>query len=215
MPLVQAARDKRDWLKTAAVLTASMVLVSALWGAIVGLPAATLAGTVGSRRALALIMQPTLIVTGLLMLVAALGELGLTRRLLPDIQLPERAAQGAADLAGVSPYRRALVLGLIAAATFGIVCNRPLYVVLLVYVALAGSVAYGALALGAYGAGLASSIGLVGFALLPASRSTRLLGWLGEQREALHIVQGLVLAAMGALSVVYYWLIYPQFIPPA
>src|SRR6266516_7739686 len=138
MPLVQAAPNKGDWLKVAGVLTISIVLVTTLFGAIVGAPAAALAGIVGSKRTMGLIMQPTLVVVGLLMLVVALGELGLIRRLLPDIHLPESAAQGAAHLAGGSPYRRALILGLTMAATFGIICNRPLYVVLLLYVALTG-----------------------------------------------------------------------------
>jgi len=215
MPLVLAAKDKRDWLRTVAILTVSMVLVSALWGAIVGAPAAALAGTVGSGRAMGLIMQPTLIVMGLLMLVVALGELGLTRRLLPDIHLPLSAAEGVANLAGRSPYRRVLILGLTMGATFGIICNRPLYVVLLLYVALAGGMAYGALALGAYGFGLSSSIALAGLVLLPTSRSARLVSWLGERQEAFHIVQGIAFAVMGALSLAFFWLRYGPLIPPA
>ena len=36
MPLVQVAKDKRDWLKTALVFMVGMVVVTALFGAIVG-----------------------------------------------------------------------------------------------------------------------------------------------------------------------------------
>jgi cytochrome c biogenesis protein CcdA len=56
------------------------------------------------------------------------------------------------------------------AATYGIVCPKPLYLALLVYVAVVGSMAYGALALAAYGLGLATAIALGGLILLPASR---------------------------------------------
>jgi sulfite exporter TauE/SafE len=182
MPLVQAAGSRRDWLKMAAAIAASMVLVSALWGAIVGAPAAALAGTIGSRRAMALLMQAALIVMGVAMLVVALGELGLIRRLLPEIDLSARLAPGSPEVAGGSRYRRAVVLAVASAASFGIFCTRPLYVALLMYVALVGSMAYGALALGAYGLGLATSIALGGLALLPASRSARLAGWLADRQ---------------------------------
>jgi cytochrome c biogenesis protein CcdA len=215
MPLVQAARDRWDWLRIALVITVSMVLVSALWGAIVGAPAAALAGTVGSRRAMALIMQPILIVMGVAMLLVALGELGLIRRLLPEIHLSGSVAEDVADRAGGSPYRRAVVLAIASAASFGIFCNRPLYVALLAYVALVGGMAYGALTLGAYGLGLAVSIALGGLALLPASRSTRLMSWLADRQQAFHVVQGVVFALMGALSLTYFGLIYGKFIPPA
>jgi cytochrome c biogenesis protein CcdA len=215
MPLVQAARDKRDWLRVVAVVAVSMVLVSALWGAIVGAPAAALAGTIGSRRTMALIMQAILIVTGLLMLAVALGELGLIRRLLPEIHLADRLARDTPDLASGSRYRRAAVLAIAAAASFGIFCTRPLYLALLGYVALVGNIAYGALALGAYGLGLATSITLGGLALLPASRSTRLMDWFADRQQAFHVVQGVVFALMGALSLTYFGLVYGKFIPPA
>jgi hypothetical protein len=212
MPLLQTTRDKRDWLRTAGVLIISMVVVCMLWGAIVGTPAAALAGTVGSRRVMALIMQPILTATGLLMLVVALGELGLIRRLLPEVRLPERIAQDAANRAERSSYRSVLILAISMAATFGIVCNRPLYLVLLVYVALVGGVGYGALTLGAYGFGLSSSLVLAGLVLIPAGRSTRLMAWLADREEALHIVQGLAFALMGALSVSWFLL---RFVIPA
>src|SRR6266516_5149756 len=172
MPLVQAAPNKGDWLKVAGVLTISIVLVTTLFGAIVGAPAAALAGIVGSKRTMGLIMQPALIVVGLLMLVVALGELGLTRRLLPEIRFDPRPA----ERAGASgTYRRAAILGASMAATFGLTCTKPLYLALLVYIALIGSMAYGALAMGAYGLGLAASIGVGGFVLLylPAGRFVR------------------------------------------
>src|SRR5687767_5121120 len=105
MPRVQAAGSRRAWLKMAAAIAASMVLVSALWGAIVGAPAAALAGTIGSRRAMALLMQAALILMGVAMLMVALGELGLIRRLLPEIDLSARLAAGTGDGASGNRYR--------------------------------------------------------------------------------------------------------------
>ncbi|HZO25201.1 MAG TPA: hypothetical protein VFH48_04320 [Chloroflexota bacterium] len=204
MPLFQAAKDKRDFVRIAAVMMLSMVLVCALWGAIVGMPAAALAGTVGSRRVMGMIMQPVFIVMGLLMLLVALGELGLIRRLLPDMHFPEHVAHDAANRAERSSFRPVLILGILMAATYGIVCNRPLYVVLLVYVALVGGMGYGALTLGAYGLGLSGSLVVAALILMPAGRSTRLTGWLADRAEGLHIVQGLAFAFMGAVSVGFY-----------
>jgi hypothetical protein len=212
IPLLEATRGKRDFLRVAGVLMFSMVIVCALWGVVVGMPAAALAGTVGSRRVMGLIMQPVLTVVGLLMLLVALGELGLIRKLLPDFHFPEKAAQGAASLAERSSYRPVLILGISMAATFGIVCNRPLYLVLLVYVAVVGGMGHGALTLGAYGFGLSSSLVLAGLILIPAGRSTRLMAWLAEREEALHIVQGLAFAFMGALSVSWFLL---RFVVPS
>ena len=206
MPLLQATRDKRDFLRTATILMLSMVLVCALWGVIVGMPAAALAGTVGSRRVMGMIMQPVLIVMGVLMLIVALGELGFIRRLLPDFRFPEHVAQDAAHRAEGGSHRQVLILAISMAATFGIVCNRPLYVVLLVYVAVVGGMGAGALTLGAYGLGLSSSLVLAALVLFPAGRSTRLMAWLADREEALHIVQGLAFAFMGALSLSWFLL---------
>jgi cytochrome c biogenesis protein CcdA len=204
--LLQATRDKRDFLRIAVVLILSMVLVCALWGALVGIPAAALAGTVGSRRVMGMIMQPILTAMGLLMLLIALGELGFIRRLLPDFHFPESLAQDAANRVERSSYTPALILAISMAATFGIVCNRPLYLVLLVYVAVVGGMGYGALTLGAYGLGLSSSLVVAGLILIPSGRLTRLMAWLADRDEAVHIVQGLAFTFMGALSVSWFLL---------
>jgi len=213
MPLVQAARNNREWLKTVAVIGLGSVLVAALFGAILGAPASLLAGTVGSRRTMSLIMRTALIATGILMMAVALGELGLTRRLLPEVRFAPGATVEALAGTGRGLYRQAMVLGLSTAATFGICCTQPLYLALLVYVAVVGSAAYGALALGAYGLGLATTVALAGAILLPASRSSRLTAWLAAREEGFHVVQGLLFAATGALAVAFFWLKYT--IPPS
>ena len=208
MPLLHATQNKREFLKVSLILIVSMVTVSALWGVLVGVPAAALAATVGSRHVMGLIMQPALTVIGLVMLVIALGELGLMRRVLPDFHVPEHVVQDASRLAERSSYRPPLVLGIAMAATFGIVRNRPFYLVLLVYVAVVGGMGYGALALGAYGLGLSSSLVIAALLLIPAGRSRRLMAWFGERQEALHVLQGFSFAFMGAMSVAWFTLRY-------
>ena len=204
MPLVQAADTKREWLKTIAVLGLSIVLVTALFGAILGAPASLLAGTVGARRTMSQLMQTTLIVTGVLMILVALGEMGLMRRLLPEARFGAEP-RGLSDR---SRYRRAVVLGVSMAATFGITCPKVPYLALLLYVAVVGNVLYGALALAAYGLGLTLSIALAGLILLPAGRAARLNAWLAAHEEAFHVVQGFVFALVGAMSVAFFWFVY-------
>jgi len=209
LPLTQMAQDSRHWLKAVAVLTVSMVAVTALFGMIVGAPSRLLAGTVGSPQTMGAITQITLFVMGIIMLVVALGELGLTRRLLPSAHtVPALASAPRDDTSFVTRYRPVAITGIWIAATFGIVCPKVLYLALLVYVAVVGSMAYGALVLGAYGLGLAAAIAVCGFVLLPASRGARLSVWLAARAEGFHIIQGVVFAVLGAMSVAFWWLRY-------
>jgi cytochrome c biogenesis protein CcdA len=208
LPLVQVARDKRDWLKTALVLTGGMVVVTALFGAIIGGAGGAFVGLGASSRPMALVMKPVLIAMGLLMLIVALGEFGLVRRLLPELHPAQSLADASSKPVTGNRYRPAAALGVLIAATFGIICTRPTYLTLLAYVAVVGSVGYGVVAFAAYGVGLASPIALGGFGLLPAGRSTRLLAWLEARREAIHVVQGILLAFLGALTVAFFWVRY-------
>ena len=206
LPLVQSAQGQGGWLKTTAVLTFSMVLVTALWGAVVAAVGGAFAETVGSPQFMGDAMRTVLPIMGLVLLVIALGELGLVRRLLPDFQ---HALSPAAEIrlrtAG-DRYREVALIGLGVAATFGIVCTRPTYLALLVYVAAVGSASYGALALGIYGVGLALSIALSALGLLQVSRSDRLMTWLAARQEAIHVAQGMLLAALGAIPIWFFFL---------
>ena len=213
MPLVQVAKDKRDWLKTALVFMVGMVVVTALFGAIVGGAGGAFAGLAASARPMALVMKPVLIGMGLLMMLVALGEFSLVPRLLPELHPAQRLAEVSADTVRGSSYRRAGALGALIAATFGIICTLPTYLALVAYVAVVGSVLYGAVALAVYGIGLATPIALGGFGLLPAGRSTRLLGWIETNRQAIHTAQGILLAFLGALTVAFFWVRYA--IPPS
>ena len=95
------------------------------------------------------------------------------------------------------------------AASFGICCTQPLYLALLVYVAVVGSVLYGALALGAYGLGLA----IIGRPRRPGRcgpPAGRLASTRGSHlvRRAFYLVQGLVFAVLGAMTASFFWLRY-------
>jgi hypothetical protein len=103
-------------------------------------------------------------------------------------------------------------MGIWMAATFGVFCPKPLYAALLMYVAMVGNPAYGALALGAYGLGMVASVALGSSILLPATRAARVKAWLTAREEAFHLVQGLAFAMVGALTVAFFWLRYT--IPP-
>ncbi len=211
MPLVRGRGGKAEWLKSALVLAIGMVAVTAVWGVLVALAGAAFADFFRSSRNMALVMQPVLLAMGALMLVIAMGEFGLIRRMLPELHPASVAAQGIPSAAPWS-YGRTAMLGVTIAATFGIVCTLPPYLALLLNVAVVGSLAYGALALGAYGLGLATPILLGSLALGPAGRATRLMHWLAAKREGLHVVQGILFAALGALVLVFFWVRYA--VPP-
>jgi cytochrome c biogenesis protein CcdA len=213
MPLVQAARNRWEWLKIVAVLGLSSVLVGVLFGAILGAPTSLLAGTVGSRRTMSLIMQSVLVAAGILMMVVALGELGLIRRVLPRLRFGAAPADGMLDATARGLYRQAALVGFYVAGTFGICCTQPLYLALLVYVVVVGSVAYGALTLGAYGLGLAASTALIGLFLTSASRAARFNRWLATHEDGFHLFQGLVFAVLGAMTAAFFWVRYA--IPPS
>jgi cytochrome c biogenesis protein CcdA len=208
MPLVQAARTNREWLKIVAILGLGSVLVAVLFGVMLGAPASLLAGIVGSRRTMSQIMQAALVVVGVLMMAVALGELGLMRRLLPSLRFGRTSGEETSVATTRGLYRQAAVVGVSMAAGFGIPCTQPLYLALLVYVAVVGSMLYGALALGAYGLGLATSVALVGLLLRPAGRAARFNTWLTSREEVFHLVQGLVFAVLGALTASFFWLRY-------
>jgi cytochrome c biogenesis protein CcdA len=213
MPLVQAARNKREWLTTILVLSIASILVAALFGALLGAPTSWLAGLVGSRRAMSQVMQTTLVASGVLSMAVGMGELGLIRRLLPELHIASTSPVGPRDTSAGGLYRAAAVLGATMTATFGLCCTQPLYLVLLVYVAVVGNILFGALALGAYGLGLVASVALSGLILLPAGRAARLIAWRGAHQEAFHLVQGLVFAGLGSLTVAFFWLRYV--VPPS
>jgi len=208
MPLVGAVQGRNGWVKSAAALTLGMVLVTAVFGALVGGAGGALAGLVSSRTLTAQVMKTGMVAFGFLMVAVALGEFRFVRRLLPDphfVPMPETLENVGPDH---SSLRRALLTGASVAATFGIICTRPTYLALLLYVALVGSAAYGAVALGAYGIGLAIPVVLGGRILAVPTRSARLVGWLSTREEGLRLAQGVSLALLGTMVLTYFWFRY-------
>src|SRR4029079_15461648 len=129
----------------------------------------------------------------------------LTRRLLPSAPAaPALASSPVDDTSIVTRYRSVAFTGVWIAATFSIVCPKALYLALLVYVAVVGSMAYGALVLGAYGLGVVAAIAHCGVGLLTASRGVRFRGWLAARAEGFHLIQGVVFAVLGALTVSFW-----------
>lgn len=213
VPIVQDARSGRDWLKTVAVIAVAMALVASLFGMLISAPASLFAGIVGSRRMMATIMQSALVASGVVMVVLAMGELGLIRRYLPSLHHAPAPVVVPTDGSALVRYRRAAIIGIWMTSTFGIFCTKPLYLGLLVYVAMIGSVGYGALALGAYGLGLATNVTLGGLVLIRASRAARFTAWLAAHEESFHLIQGIVFAVLGAMATSFFSLRY--IIPPA
>lgn len=204
MPLVQGAQGKGEWLKTTAVLSVSMALVTAIWGALIAAVGGTIAQAVDNASFMDAAMRLVLPTMGLVMLIIALGELGVIPRLLPDLPHALRPTVDA-QVPRAGRYREAAVLGLAIAATFGIICPQPPYLALIVYVAATGSVPYGSLALGTYGVGMALAIALAALGVLQASRSERVACWLAERREAIHVAQGFAFAFLGAVPIWFFW----------
>jgi cytochrome c biogenesis protein CcdA len=180
-----------------------MVLVTAAFGAIVGAAGGALTDVISSKTFTAQVMKTGMVTFGALLLVAGLGELGFVRRLLPEVHL-----SAAANPPEGRPHRRAVLTGMSVAATFGIICTRPTYLALLLYIALVGSAAYGAVALGAYGIGLAIPVALGGRVLAVPARSARLVDWLTTREEGLRLAQGTLLALLGTTVLAYFWFRY-------
>src|SRR5437867_253430 len=125
MPLVQRAQGWRESLSTAAVFVASVLVVSSLWGlfvATVGSALYALAGFPGiMEHIMGMILHPALFVAGILMVVIALGELGLIGRLLPELHFvpPVPGAQAGGR------YRQVAWMGVTFMASFGLLCTVP------------------------------------------------------------------------------------------
>jgi cytochrome c biogenesis protein CcdA len=212
MPLVQGRGGRLERARTALVFAASMVAVTAVWGAAIALAGAAFGDFFRNSRNMSQLLQPVMVGMGALMLVIALGEFRLVPRLLPEFHPASVAVQGIHGRTSRG-YGQVALLGAAIAGTFGIICTLPPYLALLLHVAVVASVAYGVLALGAYGLGLSVPILLGSIALGPAGRATRFSDWLAARRDAIHVAQGILFAALGALTLAFFWVRYA--VPPA
>jgi cytochrome c biogenesis protein CcdA len=155
-PLVQEARSKRRWLATLGVFTGALMLVLAVFGAAMAWAGSAVAGRVTTPWAREAIAASALTVLGLLALAIALGELGLTRPLLP------RITPLASHPMTAGAWRRATTIALAFGATMAIFSPLSAYAIMIGWVAARESAWLGAVTLAAYGLGLMVPLAVAG-----------------------------------------------------
>lgn len=155
-PLVQEAKTRRRWLATLGIFTLALLAVLGVFGAAMAWAGAAVAARVTTPWAREAIAACALTVIGLAAIVIALGELGLTRPLLPRVT----TAAGALATGGLR--RRALVLALTFGATMAIFSPLSAYALVIGWVAAQQSAWLGAATLMAYGLGLVVPLAILG-----------------------------------------------------
>jgi cytochrome c biogenesis protein CcdA len=188
-PLVQEAKSKRRWLVILGVMTGTLLVVLGVFGAAMAWAGSTVAARVTTPWAREAIASTALTVVGLLALAAGMGELGLSRPLLPRVTtLPGPVATGAGGLA-----RRALVIALTFGSTMAIFSPLSAYALVVGWVAAQQSVWLGAVTLMAYGLGLMLPLAVAGtLAVTPGGAATS-----AAFQERVRLVGGASLAAAG------------------
>jgi cytochrome c biogenesis protein CcdA len=188
-PLVQEARTRRRWLVTLGIFAGAMLAVLGVFGAAMAWAGASVAAKVPTPHAREAIASLALTVIGLLAVATALGELGLTRPLLPRVT----TAPGAGPSASLT--RRALVIAIGFGATMAIFSPLSAYALVIGWVAAQQSAWLGAVTLMAYGAGLIVPLALAG--TLATRGDNAAAAGLEAFQERLRIVSGFSLALAG------------------
>jgi cytochrome c biogenesis protein CcdA len=188
-PLVQEASTRRRWLVTLGVFTGSMLVVLGGFGAAMAWAGTAAVSTVTTPLARELIASLALTAVGLLSVAVALGELGLTRSLLPRLT-------SAPDLGSLGSLRpRSMALALAFGATMAIFSPLATYSLVIGWVASHGSVWLGAVTLMAYGLGLTTPLALAGMAVARRSRTSS--GAVEVWQERIRVVGGVSMALAG------------------
>ncbi len=197
--LLEGQPTARSRLAAVAAFALGGIVPLALVGALLGLAGQAwwdLLADAEARKVFAAVVYPLL---GLLALGYGLSELGL---------LPLRGAlerlTGPALPSNEAPLRRAVMLGATFGAGMGIACPMPAYYALVGWSLLAGSPAYGAALLGAYGAGRMAAPVAVGLAVAAGVQRrdvSRRLVWLGAR---VRWISGGTMAALGAFLIVLF-----------
>lgn len=186
-PLVQEAKTRRRWLATLGVFTAALLAVLGVFGAAMAWAGSAAAARVTTPWAREVIASLALTVLGVLSLAIALGELGLTRPLLPrSTAAPEGGVGG-------SLTRRALAIAVGFGATMAIFSPLSAYALVIGWVAAQQSGWLGAATLMAYGLGLMVPLAIIGTL---ASRPDTALAT-GRAQQRLRVVSGVSLALAG------------------
>jgi cytochrome c biogenesis protein CcdA len=184
-PLVQEAKTTRRWLATLALFTAALIAVLGVFGAGMTWAGAAVAAQVTAPLAREVIASLMLTALGIIALASALGELGLSRPLLPRVT----AVPGGGSLA-----RRTVTIALAFGATMAIFSPLSAYALVIGWVAAQRSAWLGAATLMAYGIGLMVPLAIAG--TLAAGRGEHAA--ISERtQERLRIVSGASLALAG------------------
>jgi cytochrome c biogenesis protein CcdA len=188
-PLVQEASTRRRWLVTLGIFTGSMLMALGGFGAAMAWAGTAAASRVTTPVARELIASLMLTAVGLLSVAVALGELGLTRSLLPRLsRAPDLAALG-------SLKPRSMALALAFGSTMAIFSPLATYALVVGWVASRGSAWLGAVTLMAYGLGLTVPLALAGMAV--ARRSLTSGETLEAWQERVRVVGGVSMALAG------------------
>ncbi|HEV8641989.1 MAG TPA: hypothetical protein VGV13_12890 [Methylomirabilota bacterium] len=189
-PLVQEAKTRRRWMAVLGLFTGALLVVLGVFGAAMAWAGSAVAAQVTTPWAREAIASVALSVLGLLALAIALGELGLTRPLLPRLT----AAPGGAAPTG-SLTRRALTIALAFGATMAIFSPLSAYALVIGWVAAQQSAWLGALTLMAYGLGLMVPLAVAG--TLAAGRAGRAGADALALQRRVSVVSGVSLALAG------------------
>jgi cytochrome c biogenesis protein CcdA len=188
-PLVQEAKSRRQWLAALGTFTAVLLVVLAIFGAAMAWAGSAVAAGVTTPHAREVIASLALTVLGILALVVALGELGLTSPLLPRIT----TLQGPRALGSLS--RRTIIIAVAFGATMAIFSPLSAYALVIGWVAAQQSTWLGAATMAAYGLGLMVPLAILG--TLAARRSSA--GGLNVEttQDRMQMVSGVSLALAG------------------
>jgi cytochrome c biogenesis protein CcdA len=187
-PLVQEAKTTRRWLATLALFTAALVAVLGVFGAGMTWAGAAVAAQVTTPHAREVIASLVLTALGIVALASALGELGLSRPLLP------RVTTVPGEGGGGSLARRAVTIALAFGATMAIFSPLSAYALVIGWVASQRSAWLGAVTMMAYGLGLMVPLAIAG--TLAAGRAGQTA--VSERaQEWLRVVSGGSLALAG------------------
>ena len=183
-PLVQAADTTRRWFTTLGMFTGALMLVLGLFGAGMAWAGSSAAATVTTPRAREIIASLALTVLGIAALAIALGELGITRRLLPA---------GTAAPSRATSTRRPLLVAITFGATMAIFSPLAAYALVIGWVAAQQSAWLGAVTLMAYGLGLVVPLAMAGS--LASGRA--LVARVAALQERAALVSGVAMALTG------------------
>lgn len=195
----------RSWVGPFAAFTVGMVLVMAIWGAVIGgAGGAILDAVAGEGRAMTTAVA-VFSLFGVLALLMALWELGFV-----DLPRPMGGRAFPDRLRHVRGYPRAFGIGAALGGGFGVGCPFPTYQAVLAYAALVGNPLLGAGLLAANGLGRAAPQWVIGGLVYRGEEQRRVSRWLVGNAHRARMINGTMLAALGAMLLVLWGGLIPS-----